>query len=199
MHRSDSPHPDSPPCASRREALRLCGGALAGLASGLCTPAFANDDPAGARPQAGDRLVLADGEGQRAPLRLADIEAGAKPLMALPLDAASGTVRDGSRLNKLLLLRLDPASLEPSAARNAADGVVAFSAVCTHQGCNITEFSTEKGLLLCFCHFSQFRPAAGGERVAGPAPRRLPMLPLKLEGDVLVVADGFTSRPGATL
>ncbi|MCB1888486.1 MAG: Rieske 2Fe-2S domain-containing protein [Rhodocyclaceae bacterium] len=201
MNRTDSP-PErlagEPPCATRRDTLRFCAGALVGMAAGLGQTAIAAE-PARARPQPGDRLVAADAEGTPTPLRLADVSAEGKPLMAVPFDAATGTVRDGSRLNKLLLLRLDPAAMEPSASKHAIEGVIAFSAVCTHQGCNITEFNAEKGLLLCFCHFSQFRPAAGGERVAGPAPRRLPMLPLKLDGDVLVVADGFTSRPGATL
>lgn len=201
MNRKDSKPlaaPEPLTCPQRRQALRMCAGAMFGMAAGMTGEALA-DDAAAARPQVGDRLVLAEREGAPVPLRLADLRTGAALVQALPFDPASGVVRDGSRLNKLILLRLAPDALDPTAARHAADGVLAFSAVCTHQGCNITEFNTEKGLLLCFCHFSQFKPSAGGERVAGPAPRRLPMLPLKLDGDVLVVAEGFTSRPGATL
>src|SRR5262252_789838 len=41
----------------------------------------------------------------------------------------------GSRLNKVLLLRLDPEGFDPETKEHAADGVVAYSAVCVHTGC----------------------------------------------------------------
>jgi Rieske Fe-S protein len=52
------------------------------------------------------------------------------------------------------------------------------------------------GTLFCACHSSEFQPEAAGQVVAGPAPRRLPMLPVKEDGGQLVVAGGFTSRIG---
>ena len=55
--------------------------------------------------------------------------------MAWPLDPTDNTVRDGSRLNKVLLLRLDHESLDPVTRDRAAEGVVAYSAICTHTGC----------------------------------------------------------------
>jgi Rieske Fe-S protein len=50
---------------------------------------------------------------------------------------------------------------------------------------------------LCGCHFAQFRPNEGASVVYGPAPRSLASLPLKIDGDKLVLAGGFSRRPGA--
>ncbi len=54
---------------------------------------------------------------------------------------------------------------------------VAYSAVCTHQGCTVA-FSNEQ--LACPCHGSVFDPANGAEVVAGPAPRPLPEIPIEV-------------------
>lgn len=183
----------------RRAALKLCAGTVIGLVAAPKDSAFANE-PNNARPQPGDRLVLADGSpAGTTPLGLDSVSVGDKPVFAYPVDPTTGTVRDGSRLNRVVLIRLDPAALDERTRARAADGVLAYSAVCTHQGCDVTEYNPTENVLFCFCHFSKFKPAHGGEVVEGPAPRNLPMLPLRIEGGQLVVADTFTSRPGATL
>jgi cytochrome b6-f complex iron-sulfur subunit len=62
---------------------------------------------------------------------------------------------------------------------------VAYSAVCTHQGCDV---AYQGGELACPCHGSVFDPANGAEVVAGPAPRPLPEIPVKVEGGEVVRA-----------
>ncbi len=62
---------------------------------------------------------------------------------------------------------------------------VAYSAVCTHQGC---EVAYQGGNLACPCHGSVFDPANGAEVVAGPASRPLPEIPVKVEGGEVVKA-----------
>jgi cytochrome b6-f complex iron-sulfur subunit len=62
---------------------------------------------------------------------------------------------------------------------------VAYSAVCTHQGC---EVAYQDGNLACPCHGSVFDPANGAQVVAGPAPRPLPEIPVKVEGGEVVRA-----------
>jgi cytochrome b6-f complex iron-sulfur subunit len=62
---------------------------------------------------------------------------------------------------------------------------VAYSAVCTHQGCTV---AYQGGQLACPCHGSVFDPAKGAEVVAGPAPRPLPEIPVKVEGGEIVRA-----------
>ena len=62
---------------------------------------------------------------------------------------------------------------------------VAYSAVCTHQGCSV---AYKGGKLACPCHGSVFDPAKGAEVVAGPAPSPLPEIPVKVEGGEVVKA-----------
>ena len=62
---------------------------------------------------------------------------------------------------------------------------VAYSAVCTHQGCTV---AYKNGQLACPCHGSVFDPAKGAEVVAGPAPTPLQEIPVKVEGGEVVRA-----------
>src|ERR671910_1516241 len=62
---------------------------------------------------------------------------------------------------------------------------VAYSAVCTHQACNV---AYQDGNLACPCHGSVFDPADGAAVVAGPAQRPLPEIPVKVEGGEVVRA-----------
>jgi Rieske Fe-S protein len=62
---------------------------------------------------------------------------------------------------------------------------VAYSAICTHQGCTV---AYKDGNLACPCHGSVFDPADGAAVVAGPAPRPLPEIPVKVEGGEVVKA-----------
>ena len=54
--------------------------------------------------------------------------------------------------------------------RPSGDTVLAFSAICTHQGCLVGEV-TASGIV-CPCHGSQFDPSTGAV-TAGPATRPL--------------------------
>jgi rieske iron-sulfur protein len=179
---------------SRRAALRLCGTLLAtppGLANGAA-------DPAMALPQPGDVLVLETAGPSPRPMRPHDLPAGGPPLLAWPMDGATGTVRRGSRFNQVLLVRLSIARLSTAEEASASQGVVAFSAICTHAGCVVSGWRSADGCFLCPCHGSVYDPGAGARVVAGPAPRPLPGLPLRITGDALTVAAGFTSWIGGS-
>ena len=56
----------------------------------------------------------------------------------------------------------------------------AWSAVCTHQGCLVTE--VRDGVIVCPCHASEF-DAASGAVLAGPARRPLPEVAVEVRGD----------------
>ena len=56
---------------------------------------------------------------------------------------------------------------------------VAYSAVCTHQGCTV---AYQGGQLACPCHGSIFDPANGAAVVSGPARRPLPEVPVEVSG-----------------
>lgn len=148
------------------------------------------------RPAAGDRLVADDAEGAPKPILATDVVLG-KPLLAFPYDPASKQVRNDSRLNKVVLVRVADVQLDAESAKRAAGGVLAFSAICTHQACEVKTWIAKDKALVCFCHASKFVPHEGGKVVDGPATRSLPALPLSLQEGQLVVAGPFSSRPGA--
>jgi rieske iron-sulfur protein len=174
--------------STRREVLALAS--AAGLVAGV---APASAEPADERPKPGDHLVPIEG-GEPRPLTPADVPK--MPLLAWPMDPKDGVVRNGSRLNRLLLVALDPATLEGPTRDRAAGGVVAYSAICTHQGCEITRWVADSDLLECPCHESRYNPRDGAAVIDGPAPRPLPALPLAVADGKLVVAKPFIGRPG---
>ena len=112
------------------------------------------------------------------------------------MDPATNVVRDGSRLNKVLLVRLSADAMEPTTRDRAADGVVAYSAICPHTGCEVTNWSKESERLACPCHDSQYDPRAGARLISGPSPRGLAALPLTLTDGKLTVARPFIGRLG---
>ena len=56
----------------------------------------------------------------------------------------------------------------------------AFSAVCTHMGCIVSQISD--GTIDCPCHGSQYSIKTG-DVVSGPAPKPLPAKQIKVTGD----------------
>jgi len=56
-------------------------------------------------------FVLGDNQGQV--VKVEDLPLGGPQQLAYPMDPASKVVRDGSRLNQVLLIRLDAAQLSP--------------------------------------------------------------------------------------
>lgn len=181
-------------CQARRDAMKAAL-AVTALFGGAVRSAHANE-AADLPPQPGDRLVRMDDEGAPQPLKTADIPFASKPVRALPYAAGDALLRDGSRLGRVILMRFDPASLDAETRARSADGVLAYSAVCTHQGCEVSEWDAAGGAMFCFCHFSKFDPLKAGTVTAGPAGRALPWLPLKSEHGELVVAGSFSSAPG---
>jgi rieske iron-sulfur protein len=173
------------------------------LGLGLCAPfldvlsARAND-PKTTRPQVGDLFVVPFGEKEGQVIKPEDLPVGGPSQLAYPMDPQAKVVRDGSFFNQVVLVRLDPAQLTDETRQLGADGVVAFSVVCTHQGCPVSMWKAETKNLFCSCHGSQFDPRDRGKAVDGPATRRLPMLPVKMVDGGLTVAGAFTGRLGAT-
>ena len=175
----------------RRAALELGLGLV--LAPRL---AVAQTEPARERPKEGDLLVNVAAAANPDPLKPDDLPLDGKQTFAWPVDPDTKTVRNGSRLNKVLLLRLDPEGFDAETKDHAAEGVVAYSAVCTHTGCDVIDWHPDRRLLECPCHSSVYDPMAAAKVVSGPAPRRLPALPLKIVDGRLVVAKPFTGRAG---
>jgi rieske iron-sulfur protein len=177
----------------RRGVLKAC----CGLA--LCAPVVARADEsedALAPPQVDDALVFAYGDRAGQVIAPADVVLGAKQLLAYPMHPGTRRVRDGSRLNQLVVVRLPAEKLNVETRTRAADGVVAYSGVCTHTGCDVTDWFGDVLRFKCPCHESEFDPGDGARVVGGPAPLPLAALPLKLVDGALAVAGSFEGRVG---
>jgi rieske iron-sulfur protein len=146
-------------------------------------------------PQVGDILVHATGHTQGEPISPDALPLGGPFLLAYPMDPKTGVVRSGDPKSTLLVLRLDPKRLAPEVARYADQGVVVYSAVCTHLGCIVSLWHPNLGVMQCPCHGGEYDPYRD-QVVAGPPPRPLPLLPVKAEGSKLVVSGTFSGPVG---
>jgi len=183
------------PCYERRMLLQAALSTGLGLLVAERTRAQ-DVEPRNARPQEGDHFVFATGDRKGAMIMPGDLTIGGPLVTAYPVDPHTAVVRDGSRLNQVLLIHLDPADLSEPTRAHAPQGIVAYSAVCTHEGCDVWLWQEEVKTLKCPCHDSEFDPKDGARIVIGPAPRRLPALPLKIVDGVLMAAGGFAGRVG---
>ena len=107
-------------------------------------PAWA--EPASERPKEGDVFVAIDADKPDA-LEPKDIPVGGPPVLAWPMDPSSNTVRKESRLNKVVLVHLDPSTLVGSTKDRAAEGIVGYSAICPHAGCEVNGWLTDQQIL----------------------------------------------------
>ena len=178
----------------RRDTLKAMLGI--GLALPFSRRARSNEAAINSPPQADDVFVFAFGEREGDMIGPDDISAGSGQIFAYPMDPSTGVIRNGSRLNQILLVRIDPARLSEQTRSRSAQGIVAYSAVCTHTGCDVADWDGEASRFQCPCHDSQFDPADAARVVGGPAPRPLPSLPLALENGTLTVAGSFDAPVG---
>lgn len=176
------------------------------LATGAClgsSRSIAEEDLPGSneRPQKADVLVFAEGDRAGEVIEPKDLTAGGPPVRAWPKDPKTSVVRKGSRLNEVLVVKLEPAELDEETRSRAAGGVVAYSAICVHTGCPITAWvkaaGGDKDVFKCVCHNSEYDPRQSAQVIFGPAPRRLPALPLAPDDGPLTVAATFIGKVGA--
>ncbi len=147
---------------NRRQVLSI--GAASGLAAGLGSQA---SSPAQAQTKSMPTLEIAS---------LADLKPGTELDFNYPDDdspavllAMSGPVEDG---------------IGPD------QNIVAFSALCTHKGCNVVWHEDQK-VLVCPCHWSSFDPAKKGRMIIGQASSGLPQITLAVD-DGKVKATGVS-------
>jgi ubiquinol-cytochrome c reductase iron-sulfur subunit len=186
---------------TRKRLLKLGSGAAGGaLGLALITPAVSlgpvfDTDPFYGTPwRRGRRLVDEHGR----PFRADGVEEDAF-YTAFPEGA------DREELGSpLVVVRLphDELRLPREIAGYPADGIVAYSKICTHAGCAISLYraplfqpTEPRPALVCPCHYSTFDPATGGTVTFGPAGRKLPMLPLSIDSRGLLRAAGNFDGP----
>jgi rieske iron-sulfur protein len=145
-----------------------------------------------ADPQPGDGFVPLSNPGGPA-LRSSMILLGVAPVPAWPMDRETGVVRDAApfAFNEVLILRVQgPAAREPEGR------LVAFTAVCPHAACTVSDWVAQTSRLRCPCHGSEYDPARSGKVTAGPAPVPLPELPVRVLNGVIIVAGPFSAPRG---
>jgi rieske iron-sulfur protein len=189
------------PDQTRRSLLLTALATGASLAAVRSLAADADQPGGDERPQKGDLLVFSEGENADKLIKPDDLKLGAAPLRAWPKDPKTSVIRNGSRLNEVLVIKLDPSELDDATRSRSADGIVAYSAICTHQLCPVTEWvkaaEGDKNVFKCPCHNSEFDPRQSAEVVFGPAPLRLAALPLAIADGSLTVAGTLVGKVGA--
>jgi len=183
----------------RREMVATGAGLVVALALsvGSASEADAAVAPEKEYTQPGDRILLVKGTNKNEFLRPEMLTVGERPVEAFPFASADNVVRRKNRLNRLLILRLDPAEMNEETRNRSVDGVLAYSALCTHRACTIKSWMAEERYVRCHCHLSKFAALEQGSVKGGPARRNLPMVPLGLDDEGYVVATGeFTTKPG---
>ena len=105
---------------------------------------------------------------------------------------------EGAADAQTLLIHVRPGSLKlpPEKMAGVPEGThVAYSKICTHAGCPVGLYRAESQTLICPCHQSQFDVSDGAKPFFGPAARPLPQLPLGVDEDGILVAEGDFSAP----
>jgi ubiquinol-cytochrome c reductase iron-sulfur subunit len=105
---------------------------------------------------------------------------------------------EGAADAQALLIHVRPGSLRlpPERMAGVAEGaLVAYSKICTHAGCPVGLYRAESQSLICPCHQSQFDVSDGAKPFFGPAARPLPQLPLGVDDQGVLIAQGDFTEP----
>jgi rieske iron-sulfur protein len=142
--------------------------------------------------KAGDQMVYAEGERKGKPLQAKELQVGDSALVY-----PAG--KEGNYANIVRIIREEPESFQPPTRIDwTAQGIVAYSAVCTHLSCTVSWEKREKvgaSIILCHCHNGLYDPLRGAKVLGGPPPRPLPQIPVKISKDGSLIFAGDFSGP----
>lgn len=130
----------------------------------------------------GRRLVTDEGE----PIKADEALATGGMIVAFP---EGGEDKANSQV---VLLHFVNGDFVPQPGRESwsPQDFVAYSRVCTHAGCPVAEYLDVAQRLVCPCHQSEFDVLHGARVIGGPAARPLPQLPLAIDAEGYLVAQG---------
>lgn len=186
-------------CVSRRKFVKI-GVSTAGIGlTASMLSVFGTTTPKSSKINerkkitAGDKLVYAMGpkKGQVITQESLNIDKGA---LAFPLGKEEN-------LNLIMIIHEIQAEFKsPTHLNWVLNGIVAYSAICTHMGCTVDwhpkpQTAAAYPHMFCPCHQSMYNIFEGAKVVSGPAPRPLPQLPIKLGANNEIVADGDFDGP----
>jgi Rieske Fe-S protein len=168
-------------------SLAGLGGALAGCST-AAVPYDANE--AGAVPDGQPQAAMAT---SGAMAGQGTMPSSPAPASSMPGAMPSETPKKAATLTGTVLGAASEIPVGGGKIYTAAKVVVtqpargqyrAFSAVCTHVGCVVSEVA--KGTIDCPCHGSEFKITTGAV-VTGPAPAPLPKKQIKIENGMVVL------------
>ncbi len=175
----------------RRTVLRLLGGAFAALGGALLFPIRSlgphpSKDLRETDFDTGVRLVTVDG------VPIKSDQLGVGELVTVFPEGHTNAADSPT-----LLIRYDEEKFLPLGGREdwVAEGMVAYSKICTHAACAVGLYQNVTGLLLCPCHQSTFDVNNGCKPTFGPATRPLPQLPIAIDSEGYVVAQSDYLEP----
>ena len=173
-------------------ALGTVSGSLSAFAAG---GRGTQPQPPGA-PERHDELVYVDGPKKGQDVMVADIAADAPPITVQAKDPASGKIRESEKAMVLVYRTSTPDKIAADIKGDTFEGIVAYSALCTHQGCQVSDWDATAKQLICPCHKAAFDPFQGGTNTGGEKTRDLPQIPVKGEEGKLIVSDAIMSWIG---
>lgn len=149
-------------------------------------------------PLKGDVLVHAQESKEGQIIKVSDL--GPQLVRAWPMgkdENGQDVIRKGDPNNILALYRFPRGQIAaPTNLDATVDGeIVAYSDVCTHAGCSVSDSDINAGQMKCPCHSGQYDPKLGAKVIGGPPPHPLAQLPIALQGENLVVTGFFLSFP----
>jgi thiosulfate dehydrogenase [quinone] large subunit len=154
------------------------------------TPSAPPAAPTEAPPAAAPETPSAAGPAEPSPAVPTEAPATAAPAQAPAAPTPNGTLLVGPgqlAVNESASF-VDPQTGYPGVLVHLPSGYVAYSAICTHEGCAVG-YSASRQLLGCPCHGALFDPSSNGAVVRGPA--RRPLAPISItvtpDGSVYLV------------
>ncbi|KRE28642.1 menaquinol-cytochrome C reductase [Mycobacterium sp. Soil538] len=102
--------------------------------------------------------------------------------------------------NPVMLIRIRPAEMSRVVKRKGQESfnfgeLFAYTKVCSHLGCPASLYESQTNRILCPCHQSQFDALHFARPIFGPAARALAQLPITIDKDGYLVANGDFIEP----
>jgi ubiquinol-cytochrome c reductase iron-sulfur subunit len=102
--------------------------------------------------------------------------------------------------NPVMLIRIKPVDMSRVVKRKGQESfnfgeLFAFTKVCSHLGCPSSLYEQQSYRILCPCHQSQFDALHFARPIFGPAARALAQLPITIDQDGYLVANGDFIEP----
>ena len=102
--------------------------------------------------------------------------------------------------NPVMLIRIKPVDMSRVVKRQGQESfnfgeLFAYTKVCSHLGCPSSLYEQQTYRILCPCHQSQFDALHFARPIFGPAARALAQLPITIDKDGYLVANGDYIEP----